>query len=157
LLLGANQSFYSSYADPRLLRFDGVSWEELDLPGDVVTSFRFEDIISYDTGEIVVLGLREDSEHDYVGVVLVHDGLDWSAHDLFPGGLARAIWGPSPDELYAVASTGEFAEYDGSNWMVWDTRFMYLAGIDGDDGVGVYITGYDQRDDRRYLLRELFD
>lgn len=157
LLVGANQSISWPYASPRLLRFEGVSWEEVDLPDEVAASFDFKDIISFGTGEIVLVGRRQDAVHEYVGMVLIHDDAGWQVHEPFPGGLASAVWGLSPDELYAIASTGEVAQWDGSTWKVWGNDFMQLRQVDGDTQVGVYITLNDYVEGKRFLLRKLFD
>ena len=45
------------------------------------------------------------------------DGAQWQTIDTFDFvGDLSAVWGPSPDDLWAVGSAGAIAHYDGNSW-----------------------------------------
>jgi hypothetical protein len=59
----------------------------------------------------------------------------WCWHNPRPDGVTKAIWGPSPNDVWAVGDSGTIAHWDGTTWQgftsVSDTNLISVHGADG--------------------------
>jgi hypothetical protein len=91
-----------------LRRWDGSGWSQVALPEKPALTLQ---AIGLAGSALVLAGADADGS----GWVLVEAEGGFVVHQLWPETL-RAVWGRSPDDLYAVAESGSVYAWDGTGW-----------------------------------------
>jgi len=113
-----------------IVHWDGVSWRRQSAP----TDNALLDLTGFGPDQVYAVG---------VDAALAFDGTSWR---MMPGDLSAAelwsVWGPSPDEMFAVGQNGVALRWDGVQWrrMTTPTPFV-LFGLWGTASNDVYAVG----------------
>lgn len=130
--------------------FDGNEWTDVPLSttqgGNIAGPISVNDIYGFAADDIWAVGAHKSNNPDppptYLrSALLIHfDGQEWNEVDLTGPGL-HEIWGPSPDDIYAVGIAGAVFHYDGESWSAEYLPDTVQCNHVGGDAKDVFIMG----------------
>lgn len=123
--------------DPVLLRFDGESWQVVELPTIDAASHGLFKVWGSAVDDVMVVG-----DH---GVTIHYDGQDWSVVDSGSITDLISVWGPGgPAEMFAVGgrANGRLARWHGAEWTAETLSIPGLNGVWVDSSGVATIVGW---------------
>lgn len=125
-----------------LVHFDGVRWAAVDTGGaldGIGPDFELNGVWVDPSGAVVAVGAGLFAAQS---VVVQFDGSTWQALES-PAGAPnlQAVWGFSPDDVYAAGVTGTIIHFDGSGWSPVRSGGSNLNAIWGSDPSNIYAVG----------------
>jgi hypothetical protein len=124
-----------------MIKWDGNKWEGTPLPNG-----NFNGIYGFSDTEIWCAGVRANQA--YIGN---WNGSNWKDYDWnyfqsqgFTAYPLNAIWGSSPEDIWAVGQRGTLVHWDGEKWKKVDLSLpedFIFWDIDGTDKNNVYAAG----------------
>ena len=101
---------YAGFSTGYLFYFDGTGWT--DFKPEPLFSQIVSGICPFTSSNIYLARKTSDNVH---GRIDHYDGSSWSEskNDIVPS----AIWGSSPDNIYAAATGGAIIRFNGSSWL----------------------------------------
>jgi hypothetical protein len=113
-----------------LFRYDGASWQGIDLPG---VNWGITAIRAVAPNDLFVL--------DSVGRIGRFNGAAWETMTRITGQYLCAAWG-APDDLFAVGQSGKIIHFDGTRWTpVRQGKPRYPSLLRGDRNGNLYLAG----------------
>jgi len=123
--------------------YDGSSWSKTFPLSDIST---FSDVWGSSPSDIFAVGGKWDTDSNYAGSILHHDGTSWTSISTDYGttdGLS-GVWGSSPSDVFAVGYPGTIVHYDSSAWSEMDSGTTYsLSDVWGSSPSDVFAVGQD--------------
>ena len=125
---------YLGTDDGVLIRYDGEKWRPIDFSAFDREVRSIDDILAFPSGEVFVAAGS--------GVIMRYDGVEWHQHDVQGVYDFASIWGPSPNDVYAVARN-RLAHFDGQEWSIVETGLRYVRweAIHGTSSSNIVLAG----------------
>lgn len=138
---GGNNSGYPGC----LWHYDGNKYEVINLPEN--KPYEINGIYGFSSGDVWVVGEKSYYNSGFTDSSFIchYNGYLWQQYFITGGGRLRAIWGSTPNDIWAVGSN-TLLHFNGASWVknsfYIPPQGVQLASITGLSSDEVYMTGY---------------
>jgi hypothetical protein len=165
-----SQVFAVGHCDSRgvMWQFDGSKWSQVRLSrtdgGMIDGSIDLNAIHGFSASDIWAVGEKAYSPPTGVSgfldssLIIHYDGHQWVESNIVRGRGLRAIWGSSPEDIWAGGGNGTLYRYDGLSWRksqaIDSIYYLSFAGLNSSEiyAIGIYFVETTGRD-LFYLLQ----